>query len=175
MLEIRCKLAEHRVVLRQYEAVFSPARKYQANSQASKLVTIHKRMFDIRSTVQKISSRVYPMVEDVSHNIGVNDLRDRPVSFAIVDREGMTRDEAYALDIPQGLREKPINDCIRTGANIYTEELLERSMLLDKDGEHCERFPRYLGTGALINPLLGGEIMATRTGLIENSDQYAVA
>ena len=77
--------------------------------------------------------------------------------------------------MPTGLREQPIKECVRIGASIYTKDLLERSMLVGKDGEHSKRLSRYLGTGALINPLLGGEIMATQTGLFENREQYAVA
>lgn len=69
------KYSEHeKMILRQYEGGFAPARHYVRAAQPSKTPSIHERLFEGRWTIQEMKSSVFVMADDLSHKAGVDDL-----------------------------------------------------------------------------------------------------
>ena len=151
-----------RMVLRQYECAAEPCYNLSMFFQNGG-PTSHEVIFHLRTRIAEMRSPVFTMWADMSDSIDVPNLKKRlrlhqvRVKWSIADEDK---------------RSVVMDDCIEKFRGLYARDMELRCGLVEKDtGEPAKKLPVDTAVAALLNPLYGGKVRITKSGLM-TEDQY---
>ena len=78
--------------------------------ETSKTPSINGRLFEIRWATQETSKTTFKMIENISHQFVVKDLRNRPLDQVVV--ENIYLSQGKIVQVPFGLQQVPTKECI---------------------------------------------------------------
>jgi hypothetical protein len=136
-------------ILRQFECGSQPclqlSKFFQLNAS-----TFHETLFVLVARLSQMRETSFQMFGDISHST-LPDLSKRTKTVFVVSANDMGMG-------PEGRDEQPMEDCIETYRQLYSNNMMKRCGLVDDNDNPVFDLPITIAIGCLLNPLYGGKL-----------------